>query len=157
VCDDCRVRFPFDWRRLREGEFPFCRSFYIRKPILFLNYPNQFYIFFSSCTFASGILFCSLFCFPPFHLSVLGHGSHGLWKTILHQESCLILYFFRTLPPPHLYIPFLVHLYHKSFFSLYFFLHPSTSYYEALDIARGEADRWSDDCRTKRWSYFLSF
>ena len=32
-------------------------------PILFLNYPNHFYIFFLSCTFASGTISYSLF-FP---------------------------------------------------------------------------------------------
>ena len=30
------------------------RQIYIRNPILFLHYPNDFYIFFLSCTFASG-------------------------------------------------------------------------------------------------------
>jgi hypothetical protein len=32
-------------------------KFCIANPIQFLNYPNHFYVFFLSCTFASGILF----------------------------------------------------------------------------------------------------
>ena len=39
------------------------RQFYIRNHILFLNYHNHFYIFFLSCTFASGTISYSLF-FP---------------------------------------------------------------------------------------------
>jgi hypothetical protein len=41
------------------------RQFYIRNRILFLNYPNHFYIFFLSCTFAAGTLSYSLFFLCP--------------------------------------------------------------------------------------------
>ena len=43
----------------------YIRQFYIRNPILFLNYFNHFYIFFLSCTFALGILSYSLFFLRP--------------------------------------------------------------------------------------------
>jgi hypothetical protein len=44
------------------------RQFYIRNPILFLNYPNNFYICFLSYTFASGTISYSLFFLTSFHL-----------------------------------------------------------------------------------------
>jgi hypothetical protein len=50
-------------------------------PILFLNYPNQFYIFYLYCTFASGTLFYSLFFPRPstFRLADLRFKRLGGW------------------------------------------------------------------------------
>jgi hypothetical protein len=48
------------WRLGRE------RQFYVRNPIIFINYSNHFYILFPSYTFTSGIIFYSLFFFHPF-------------------------------------------------------------------------------------------
>jgi hypothetical protein len=61
----------------------------------------------------------------------------------LHFFTSTFIYYFS---PLHLYLKFFL-----------IFLHPFTSCYEARGIAKGGADRRSDDCHIKRWFYFLSF
>ena len=62
------------------------RQFCIRNPILFLNYSNNFYIFFLSCTFVSGTL--------PYYLFFLHHFTFRLGTTPKHVTLRRMRWFF---------------------------------------------------------------
>jgi hypothetical protein len=66
------------------------RQFYIRNHILFLNYPNHYYIFFLSYIFASGIISYSLFFVRPstFRLT----DKHARREKICATWKCVTLH-----------------------------------------------------------------